>query len=251
MSPLKAIRAKCYDCSYFQLNEIRLCEAVNCALWPFRAGKHPWRAEARKPPLTDANSHRQTAFQDGPDRARRAPRRHRGLGAVSRHRDQTRHAGCRNAFSQHRRAELHMSSAANRALQPRATAAHCAVSMARPTRRGPSTASRSSAEWRPSSRHPTCIVVPAGGSATLFRQLPAAIRVERLPPMSDKPDLKLIEAAASDDPYDLARLRINPEMLETTSVKKLLTTVPVRKPTRSGFRPRSPEPAVSRNAGLH
>ena len=31
-SPLKAIRAKCYDCSYFQL--IRLCEAVNCALWP-------------------------------------------------------------------------------------------------------------------------------------------------------------------------------------------------------------------------
>jgi hypothetical protein len=51
MSPLKAIRAKCYDCSYFQLNEIRLCEAVNCALWPFRAGKHPWRVEARKPRL--------------------------------------------------------------------------------------------------------------------------------------------------------------------------------------------------------
>ena len=48
MSPLKAIRTKCYDCSYFQLNEIRLCEAVNCALWPFRAGKHPWRADARK-----------------------------------------------------------------------------------------------------------------------------------------------------------------------------------------------------------
>jgi hypothetical protein len=37
MSPLKAIRAKCYDCAYFQLNEIRLCEALNCALWPFRA----------------------------------------------------------------------------------------------------------------------------------------------------------------------------------------------------------------------
>ena len=64
MSPLKAIRAKCYDCSYFQLNEIRLCEAVNCALWPFRAGNHPWRTEARKTPLTDANSHRQTASED-------------------------------------------------------------------------------------------------------------------------------------------------------------------------------------------
>ena len=51
MSPLKAIRAKCHDCSYFQPNEIRLCEAVNCALWPFRAGKHPWRAEGEKPRL--------------------------------------------------------------------------------------------------------------------------------------------------------------------------------------------------------
>ena len=53
--------------------------------------------------------------------------------------------------------------------------------------------------------------------------------------MTDKPDLKLIEAAASDDPYDLARLRVNPEMLETTSVKKLLTTVPVRKPIAQDF----------------
>jgi hypothetical protein len=64
MPPLKAIRAKCYDCSYFQLNEIRLCETVNCAVWSFRAGKHPWRVEARKPPLTDANSDQQTAFED-------------------------------------------------------------------------------------------------------------------------------------------------------------------------------------------
>ena len=53
--------------------------------------------------------------------------------------------------------------------------------------------------------------------------------------MTDKPDLKLIEAAASDDPFDLARLRISPEMLETTSVKKLLTTVPVRKPIAQDF----------------
>ena len=41
-----------------------MAQAVNCALWPFRAGKHPWRAEARKTPLTDANSDRQTAFED-------------------------------------------------------------------------------------------------------------------------------------------------------------------------------------------
>ena len=64
MSPLKVIRAKCYDCSYFQPSEIRLCEAVNCALWPFRAGKRPWRVEARKTPLADANSDRQSALPD-------------------------------------------------------------------------------------------------------------------------------------------------------------------------------------------
>ena len=63
-SPLQAIREKFRDCSYYRLNEIRACEAVKCALWQFRAGKHPWRAEARKYPLTDANSDRQSTFQD-------------------------------------------------------------------------------------------------------------------------------------------------------------------------------------------
>ena len=47
-SPLRAIREKCRDCSCYQLNEIRACEAVNCALWPFRAGKHPWWGEDEK-----------------------------------------------------------------------------------------------------------------------------------------------------------------------------------------------------------
>ena len=40
MAPLKAIR--------LQLNEIRLCRAVNCALSPFRAGKRPWWGEGEK-----------------------------------------------------------------------------------------------------------------------------------------------------------------------------------------------------------
>jgi hypothetical protein len=60
--------------------------------------------------------------------------------------------------------------------------------------------------------------------------------------VNDKPDLKLIEATASDDPYDLSRLRINPETLETTGVKKLLTTVPVRKPLPKHFVRVRPEP---------
>jgi hypothetical protein len=63
-SPLQAIREKRRDCSCYQLNEIRACEAVNCALWRFKVGKHPWRADARKTQLTDANPQRQTAPGD-------------------------------------------------------------------------------------------------------------------------------------------------------------------------------------------
>ena len=63
-SPLRAIREKCRDCSCYQLNEIRACEAVKCPLWPFRAGKHPWRAASRKTPLADTDSDRRSAIQD-------------------------------------------------------------------------------------------------------------------------------------------------------------------------------------------
>ena len=62
-SPLKAIRAKCFDCSYYQVSEIRLCEAVNCALWPFRAGKHPWWGEGEKTCQTLADPEREMASE--------------------------------------------------------------------------------------------------------------------------------------------------------------------------------------------
>ena len=52
------------DCSCYQVSEVRLCEAVKCPLWPFRAGKHPWWGEGEKTCQTLANSERQTAFQD-------------------------------------------------------------------------------------------------------------------------------------------------------------------------------------------
>lgn len=48
VSPLKAIRAKCLDCCYDQTAEIRKCTAINCALWPFRAGVHPYTQKARE-----------------------------------------------------------------------------------------------------------------------------------------------------------------------------------------------------------
>ena len=46
-SPLRAIRAKCLDCSCYQISEVRLCEAVKCPLWPFRAGSTRGGAKAK------------------------------------------------------------------------------------------------------------------------------------------------------------------------------------------------------------
>ena len=40
MTPLKAIRAKCLDCCYDNVMEVRLCPATNCPLWEFRFGKN-------------------------------------------------------------------------------------------------------------------------------------------------------------------------------------------------------------------
>ena len=41
LTPIKAIRAKCLDCSCQQPKEVRLCPATKCALWPYRLGKRP------------------------------------------------------------------------------------------------------------------------------------------------------------------------------------------------------------------
>lgn len=41
-SPIKAIRAKCLDCNTTS-NEVKLCPVKQCALWPFRFGKNPYR----------------------------------------------------------------------------------------------------------------------------------------------------------------------------------------------------------------
>lgn len=42
-SPLKAIRAKCLDCSGDYINEVRECPITDCPLYPFRMGKNPFR----------------------------------------------------------------------------------------------------------------------------------------------------------------------------------------------------------------
>ena len=41
VTPMKAIRAKCLDCSGGQPKEVRLCPVSRCPLWPYRMGRCP------------------------------------------------------------------------------------------------------------------------------------------------------------------------------------------------------------------
>lgn len=41
-NPVKAIRAKCLDCSCDSSEEVRNCPVIDCALYPFRFGKNPF-----------------------------------------------------------------------------------------------------------------------------------------------------------------------------------------------------------------
>jgi hypothetical protein len=45
-SPVRAIRAKCVDCSGGNEAEARKCVAVRCSLWPFRMGVNPFHGRA-------------------------------------------------------------------------------------------------------------------------------------------------------------------------------------------------------------
>jgi hypothetical protein len=44
MTPLRAIRAKCIDCSGGSKPEVKHCPITDCPLWPYRMGKNPARA---------------------------------------------------------------------------------------------------------------------------------------------------------------------------------------------------------------
>lgn len=46
LSPLKAIRAKCLDCSYTR-TEVKLCPVTDCPLYPYRFGKNPYRKKRK------------------------------------------------------------------------------------------------------------------------------------------------------------------------------------------------------------
>ena len=52
ISPLKAIKERCIDCSGGSFNEVKVCTATNCALYPFRLGKNPFSKKGKRV-LTD------------------------------------------------------------------------------------------------------------------------------------------------------------------------------------------------------
>jgi hypothetical protein len=43
LTPLKAIRKHCIDCSGFSMAEVKRCELKDCPLWPYRMGHNPKR----------------------------------------------------------------------------------------------------------------------------------------------------------------------------------------------------------------
>lgn len=41
LTPIKAIRAKCIDCSNNQTKEVKACPVKKCPLYPYRMGRRP------------------------------------------------------------------------------------------------------------------------------------------------------------------------------------------------------------------
>ena len=57
MTPLKAIRLKCLDCSAGSIKEVRLCPVHDCELYQYRMGHNPKRKGlGGKPPTQRAIS---------------------------------------------------------------------------------------------------------------------------------------------------------------------------------------------------
>ena len=69
-TPVKAIRKKCLDCSYWQPKEVRLCVVIDCPIYPYRLGHRPDEKTLKefyeeKPEPTDGFSPKKTILSDG------------------------------------------------------------------------------------------------------------------------------------------------------------------------------------------
>lgn len=63
ISPLKAIRLKCLDCSCGSTNEVRLCQITDCPLFPYRSGKNPNMRKEATPAQLEALRKGRVAFR--------------------------------------------------------------------------------------------------------------------------------------------------------------------------------------------
>ena len=66
----------------------------------------------------------------------------------------------------------------------------------------------------------------------------------------DKPKLLVVDATEVPNPFDIAKLRLNPSFVETAGVKKRVTTVPVKKPSKQDFIRVRPEPEFRENFAM-
>ena len=48
LTPIKAIRAKCLDCTCNQYSQVKLCTITDCALYPYRLGRRPLKVEVEE-----------------------------------------------------------------------------------------------------------------------------------------------------------------------------------------------------------
>lgn len=55
LTPIKAIRQKCLDCTCFQPKEIRTCGIKACSLWSYRMGHRP-KKEADSSTIQEENN---------------------------------------------------------------------------------------------------------------------------------------------------------------------------------------------------
>lgn len=57
-SPVKAIRAYCLGCCWGSAEEVKLCPATDCELYPFRFGKNPFSTRTLTEKQRQANAER-------------------------------------------------------------------------------------------------------------------------------------------------------------------------------------------------
>lgn len=56
ITPMKAIRHKCLDCCAESSIAVKTCPVIQCSLWKFRLGIHPFTEKNSKNPLLEPNN---------------------------------------------------------------------------------------------------------------------------------------------------------------------------------------------------